>query len=53
MTDTKKIERISNLIESMNYKRAYIEIETEGDKFIIEKNKRNEIGFRSKVNELN
>jgi len=49
MTNVKRIERITNLIESMDYKKAYIEIETTKDKFIIEKNKRNPIGFSNKV----
>lgn len=51
MTDAKKIERIINLIENMNYKKAYIEIETKDNKFIIEKNQRSEIGFRCDINE--
>lgn len=46
MTNVKIIERIDNLIENMNYKKVYIEIETEKDKYIIEKEqKRNKIGF--------
>ena len=32
----------------MDYKKAYIEIETEKDKIIIEKNKSNQIGFKIK-----
>ena len=46
MNNVKVIERINNLINSMNYKKAYIEIETQDDKFIIEKDKRNQIGFK-------
>lgn len=46
MTNIKIIEKIDNLIENMNYKKVYIEIETEKDKYIIEKEpKRNKIGF--------
>ena len=52
MTNIKKIEKITNIIESMDYKKAYIEIETTKDKFIIEKNKRNPIGFRGEINDI-
>lgn len=45
MTDIKIIERITNLIDKMEYKKAYIEIETKQDKFIIEKEKQRQIGF--------
>lgn len=46
MTDIKIIERITNLIDKMEYKKAYIEIETKQDKFIIEKEKQRQIGFK-------
>lgn len=49
MTNIKVIERITNLIENMDYKKAYIEIETRDDKFIIEKDKKNLIGFRKEI----
>lgn len=46
MTNIKVIERIDNLIENMNYKKVYIEIETDKDKYIIEKQRqKNRIGF--------
>ncbi len=45
MNNIKIIERINKLIDNMNYKEAYIEIKTGEDKIIIEKNKRNPIGF--------
>lgn len=46
MTNIKIMERINNLINQMDYKKAYIEVETSDDRFVIEKNKRNQIGFR-------
>lgn len=46
MTNIKIIERITNLIDKMDYKKVYIEIETKQDKFIIEKYKQTQIGFR-------
>lgn len=46
MNNIKIIERIINLIDKMDYKKAYIEIETKQDKFIIEKDKQRQIGFR-------
>ena len=35
MTNIKIIERITNLVDKMDYKKVYIEIETKQDKFII------------------
>ncbi len=42
------LDKISNLIEKMDYKTAYIEIQTEKEKYTLELEKRNQIGFRSK-----
>lgn len=39
MTNTKIIERIDKLIDKMDYKTAYIEIQTKNNKFILEKEK--------------
>ncbi len=46
MTNIKIMERINNLVNQMDYKKVYIEVETNNDRFVIEKSKRNQIGFR-------
>ncbi len=46
------LDKISNLIEKMDYKTAYIEIHTDKEKYTLEQEKRNPIGFRSKDNEV-
>ncbi|MCI8309088.1 MAG: hypothetical protein HFJ45_02530 [Clostridia bacterium] len=45
------LDKISNLIEKTNYKTAYIEIQTDKEKYTLELEKRNPIGFRSKLDE--
>ncbi len=45
MTNNKIIERINNLIDKMEYKTAYVEIQTKNNKSILEKDKNNKIGF--------
>ena len=45
MTNNKIIERINNLIDKMEYKTAYVEIQTKNNKYILEKDKNNKIGF--------
>lgn len=45
MIETKILNKISDLIEKTNYKTAYVEIQTENDKYTLEKDKRNQIGF--------
>lgn len=45
MIEAKILNKISDLIDKTNYKTAYIEIQTENDKYILEKDKRNQIGF--------
>lgn len=47
MNDAKIIEKIIELMNKIDYKKAYIEIETYEDKFTIEKYKKNPIGFRN------
>lgn len=42
------LDKISNLIDRTDYKTAYIEIKTNDNKYILEKEKRNQIGFRGK-----
>lgn len=45
MKETTVINRISRLIDNINYKSVYIEIETDNDKYTLERNNRNKIGF--------
>lgn len=49
MTNIKIIERIDELIEKMDYKTAYIEIQTKNNKFTLEKEKQNKIGFEANI----
>lgn len=51
MKNTIILNKISNLIEKMDYKTAYIEIQTDKEKYILEQEKRKQIGFRSNLNE--
>lgn len=48
MTNNKIIERINNLIDKMEYKTAYVEIQAKDNKYILEKEKNNRIGFEVK-----
>lgn len=48
MTNIKILERIDNLIDKMEYKTAYIEIQAKDNKYILEKEKNNRIGFEVK-----
>lgn len=45
MKETTIINNISKLVDKMNYKSVYIEIETANDKWTLEKKNRNKIGF--------
>ena len=49
MTNIKIIERIDKLIDKMDYKTAYVEIQTKNNKFILEKEKKNKIGFEVEI----
>lgn len=49
MTNIKIIERINKLIDKMDYKTAYVEIQTKNNKFILEKEKKNKIGFEVEI----
>ena len=48
MKETTILNRISKLVENINYKSVYIEICTNKDKYTLEKEKTRSIGFRSK-----
>ena len=41
--------RIDKLIDKMDYKTAYVEIQTKNNKFILEKEKKNKIGFEVEI----
>lgn len=45
MTDIKILEKIDTLVDKMEYRTAYIEIQAKNNKYIIEKEKRNKAGF--------
>ncbi len=46
MKEITVLNRISNLVENINYKSLYIEIKTENDKWVLEKEKQTQIkGF--------
>ena len=47
MTNLKTIEKINDLIDKMDYEKVYLEIETKQDKYIIEKSKPKQIGFKT------
>lgn len=49
MTNIKIIERIDKLIDKMDYKTAYIEIQTKNNKFTLEKEKQNKIRFEVEI----
>jgi len=50
MKDTTALNRISKVLDDMNYKTVYIEIHTETDKYVLEKEKPTKIiGFRKNV----
>lgn len=44
--EAKILDKISNLINKTDYKTVYIEIQTDSNKYILEKEKRKQIGFR-------
>lgn len=46
MKESTVLNRISNLIENINYKSIYVEIKTDNDKYTLEKEKQTQIkGF--------
>lgn len=48
MKETTLLNNISKLVEQVNYKSIYIEINTEDNKYTLEKDKRRKIGFDTK-----
>ena len=47
---TTVLNNISKLVDKINYKSVYVEIQTENDKYTLEKDKKNKIGFEVKQN---
>lgn len=45
MKETTALNHISKIVEQINYKSVYIEIETESDRYTLEKQKQKKIGF--------
>ena len=48
MKETTLLNNISKLVEQVNYKSIYIEINTEDKKYTLKKDKRTNIGFDTK-----
>lgn len=46
MKDITALNRISKVLDNMNYKTAYIEINTGDNKYTLEKQKERRIGFK-------
>ncbi len=49
MKETTALNQISRIVDKLSYKSAYIEIQTETDRFVLEKEKKNPIGFRKET----
>ena len=47
MNETKILDKISNLVDKIDYKSIYVEINTENNKYTLEKDKRNKVGFNT------
>lgn len=45
MKETTALNQISKIIESINYKSIYVEINTENNKYTLEKDNKRKIGF--------
>ena len=53
MKETTALNQISKIVNQINYKSVYIEIETNNDKYTLEKQKQNQIGFDTNKVEQN
>ncbi len=49
MKETTALNQISKIVDKLNYKSVYIEINTANDRYVLEKDKKKEIGFRGGV----
>lgn len=48
MKEATALNQISNIIDRLNYKTAYIEINTKDNKYVLEKEGNKVIGFKGK-----
>jgi hypothetical protein len=48
MKETTALNKINNIIDRLNYKTAYIEINTKDNKYVLEKEGNKVIGFKGK-----
>ena len=46
MKETTVLNQISKIVNNINYKSVYIEIHTDKDRYVLEKERNNEIGFK-------
>lgn len=52
MKETTVLNRISNLVDNINYKSLYIEIDTGENKYTLEREKHRQIGFDNKMSKI-
>jgi len=52
MKETTALNQISKIVDKLDYKSVYIEIQTRDNKFTIEKEKNNKIGFKVEQNTI-
>ena len=48
MKETTALNQISRIVDKLNYKSIYIEINTENNKYTLERDNSRKIGFRGK-----
>ena len=48
MKEVTALNQINNIIDRLNYKTAYIEINTKDNKYVLEKEENKVIGFKGK-----
>ena len=46
MKETTALNQISRIVDKLNYKSVYIEINTSKDRWVLEKDKSRQIGFK-------
>lgn len=49
MKETTVLNNISKLVDKINYKSVYVEIQTNNDKYTLKKGNNNKAGFNTKV----
>lgn len=52
MKETTVLNNISKLVDKINYKTIYVEINTENNKYTLERDKRNKAGFNTDINKV-